>query len=53
LYGLKQRLSSFFHYLKSKLKAIGFEQALDVDPCLFISDKVICLVCVDDPLLFA
>jgi hypothetical protein len=35
------------------LEAIGFEQATEVDPCLFISDKVICLVYVDDTLLFA
>jgi hypothetical protein len=53
LYGLKQSPRNFFHYLKSKLEAIGFEQALDVNPCLFISDKVICLVYVDDTLLFA
>jgi hypothetical protein len=53
LYGLKQSPRNFFHYLKSKLEAIGFEQALDIDPCLFISDKVICLVHVDDTLLFA
>jgi hypothetical protein len=33
--------------------AIGFKQAVDVDPCLFISDKVICLIYVDDTLLYA
>ena len=53
LCGLKQSPCNFFHYLKSKLDAIGFEQALDVDPCLYMSDKVICLVYVDDTLLFA
>ena len=53
LYGLKQSPRNFFLFLKSKLENIGFEQALDVDPCLFISDKVICLVYVDDTLLFA
>jgi hypothetical protein len=26
---------------------------IDVDPCLFISDKVICLVYIDDALLYA
>ena len=44
LYGLQQSPHNFFHYHKSKLEAIGFEQALDVDPCLLISDKVICLI---------
>jgi hypothetical protein len=53
LYGLKQSPRNFFHHLKSKLERVGFEQAIDIDPCLFISDKVICLVYVDDTLLFA
>jgi hypothetical protein len=35
------------------LEAVGLVQQLEVDPCLFISDKVICLVYVDDTLLFA
>ena len=52
LYGFRQSPHNFFLFLKSKLENIGFEQALDVDPCLFISDKVMCLVCVDDTLLF-
>ena len=53
LYGLRQSPRNFFLFLKSKLEAIGFEQATEVDPCLFISDKVICLVYVNDTLLFA
>ena len=53
LYGLKQSPRNFFHHLKSKLERVGFKQANDIDPCLFISDKVICLVYVDDILLFA
>jgi hypothetical protein len=53
LYGLKQSPWSFFQHLKSKLEAVGFESATDVDPCLFISDKVICLVFVDDTLLYS
>ena len=32
---------------------IGFESKHDVDPCLFVSDKVICLVYCDDTLLYA
>ena len=31
---------------------MGFKQS-EADPCLFISDKVICLVYVDDTLFFA
>jgi hypothetical protein len=53
LYGLKQAPRNFFMHLKTKLENVGFEQATDIDPCLFISDKVICLVYVDDTLLFA
>ena len=43
----------FFRFLKSKLEAVGFSQASEIDPCLFISEKVICLVYVDDTLLYA
>ena len=53
LYGLKQSPRNFFQHLKLNLEAIGFEQQVDVDPCLFISDTVICLVYVDDTLLYA
>ena len=35
------------------MEAVGFEQQVDIDPCLFISPKVICLVYVDDTLLYA
>ena len=53
LCGLKQAPRNFFQHLKGKLEAVGFEQATEIDPCLFISNKVICLVYVDDTLLFA
>jgi hypothetical protein len=53
LYGLKQSPRNFFLHLKSKLEAAGFESNESVDPCLFISDKVICLIYVDDTLLFS
>ncbi|CAJ1948679.1 unnamed protein product [Cylindrotheca closterium] len=36
-----------------KLENAGFESQEEVDPCLFISDKVICLVYVDDTLFFS
>ena len=53
LYGLRQSGRNFFLHLKANLEAIGFEQQVDFDPCLFISPKVICLVYVDDTLLYA
>ena len=53
LYGLKQSPRNFFLHLKSKLEAAGFESKESVDPCLFISDKVICLIYVDNTLLFS
>ena len=53
LYGLKQSPRNFFQFLKGKLEGIGFESATDVDPCLFVSDKVICLVYVDDTLFYS
>jgi hypothetical protein len=39
--------------LKSKLEAIGFRSQENLDPCLFISDKVICLAYVDDTLFYS
>jgi len=53
VYGLKQLLWNFFQFLKGKLEGIGFEAYTDVDPCLFISDKVICLVYVNDTLFYS
>lgn len=53
LYGLKQSPKNFFNFLKGNLEAVGFQAQTDVDPCLFISDKCICLVYVDDTLFFS
>lgn len=53
LYGLRQAPRNFFNHLKGILERIGFQQAVDVDPCLFISDKVMILSYVDDCLFFA
>lgn len=53
LYGLKSAPKAFFNHLKANLEAIGFRQAIEVDACLFISEKVICLTYVDDTLLYA
>lgn len=53
LYGLKQAPRNFFLHLKSKLESIGFRSLYDVDPCLFVTDTVICLVYVDDTLFYS
>ena len=53
LYGLKQSPRNFYNHLKGNLEAIGFECQTEVDPCLFISNKCICLVYVDDTLFYA
>ena len=52
LYGLRQSPRNFFNHLKTKLESIGFASQTDIDPCLFVSDKVICLSHVDDALWF-
>jgi Reverse transcriptase (RNA-dependent DNA polymerase) len=53
LYGLKQSPRNFFLHVKAQLEAVGFTSNNDVDPCLFVSDKVICLIYVDDTLFFS
>ena len=53
LYGLKQSPRNFFNHLKGNLEKVGFEAMTDLDPCLFVSDKVICLSYVDDTLWFS
>ena len=53
LYGLKQAPRNFFQHLKKQLESIGFESNSDVDPCLFVTNKVICIVYVDDTLCFS
>jgi hypothetical protein len=53
LYGRVSAPKTWFNFLRDNLKECGFEQMVEVDPCLFISDKVICLVYVDDTLLYA
>jgi hypothetical protein len=51
LYGLKQSPRNFFLHLKGKLEKVGFTQS-ENDPCLFMNDKVICIVYVDDTLFY-
>ena len=53
LYGLKQSSRNFFQHLKGKLESCGFKSNDNLDPCLFISEKVIVLVYCDDTLLFS
>ena len=53
IYGLRQSPRNFFQHLKGKHENAGLESNPDLDPCLFISDKVICLVYVDDTLFFS
>ena len=52
LYGMKQSPLNFYLHLKKGLEQRGFNQS-KIDPCLFYSEKVICLVYVDDCLFFA
>ena len=53
LYGLKQASRNFFEHLQGKLEGAGLRQCTDLDPCLFISDKVIAVNYVDDTLFFS
>jgi hypothetical protein len=51
LYGLSQSPRNYFLYTRDKLIKMGFVQS-EADPCLFISPDIICLIYVDDALLF-
>jgi len=53
LCGLKQAPRMWFNHLKNKLELLGFVQCVDVDQCLFVSEKVILLCHADDCLLHA
>jgi Reverse transcriptase (RNA-dependent DNA polymerase) len=53
LYGLKQSPRNFFLHVKAQLEAVGFTSNDNVHLCLFVSDKVICLIYVDDTLFFS
>ena len=52
LYGLKQAPRNWFNHLKTQLKKCDLKQS-NLDPCLFLGKDVICLVYVDDCLLYA
>jgi Reverse transcriptase (RNA-dependent DNA polymerase) len=53
LYDLKQAPRNFFLHLNAKLESIEFISQVDLDPYLFVSDKVICLVYVEDTFFFS
>ena len=53
LYGMKEAPLNFFLHLKKNLEARGFKQMIDIDPCLFMSEDVVCVVYVDDCLWFS
>lgn len=53
LYGLTQAPACFFSLLKSTLEQRGFVQQENIDPCLFVHEKVICITYVDDCLWFS
>jgi Reverse transcriptase (RNA-dependent DNA polymerase) len=44
LYGKIAAPRLWFKHLRERLVATGFQQMIDVNPCLFILDKVFCLV---------
>ncbi len=52
LYGLKQSPRSFCKYLTKAMKSYGMAVS-NLDPCLFIGDKVLCITHVDDTLFWA
>jgi hypothetical protein len=47
LYGLRQSPRAFWKYITQKLETCGLEQS-KFHPCLFVGEKVICVVYVDD-----
>ena len=53
LYGLKQAPRNWVFYLKSHLEAVGLQPQTDVDPCLYVSDNVICITYVDDCIMIS
>jgi hypothetical protein len=52
MYGLKQAGNNWFHHLRQSLLDRQFIQSA-INPCLFIRNNCIIIICVDDCLLFA
>lgn len=53
LYGKSDSPLRFFNLLKDTLEKHGFKQLIDIDACLFVHEKIICLTYVDDCLWFS
>lgn len=53
LYGKSDSPLRFFNLLKDTLEKHGFKQLMDIDACLFVHEKIICLTYVDDCLWFS
>ena len=53
LYGLRQSPKNFFKFISARLENVGMIPQTDINPCLFISDKVICVLYVDDTLFWS
>ena len=47
LYGLKQSPRTFYQHLSQGLQTRGWRPS-DIDPCLFMKEKMICVIYVDD-----
>ena len=52
VYGLRQSPRNFFQYLSSKMQDAGLRPS-KLDPCLFVGDRVIAVIYVDDVLLYS
>ena len=52
LYGLKQAARNFFLYLQDKLEEQGFKQS-NLDACLFLHERMLVLVYIDDCIFFS
>ena len=52
LYGLRQSPRVFWKYMTAKIKLCGMQQS-KMDPCLFIGDKVMAIIYVDDILFWS
>ncbi|EJK59956.1 hypothetical protein THAOC_19768 [Thalassiosira oceanica] len=52
LYGLRQSPRAFWKYMVQEMANVGMPQS-DLDPCIFVGEKVICICYVDDLLFWA
>ena len=52
IYGLKQAAFHWNELLRSGLEKLGFQQS-KIDPCLFLKDKIICAIYVDDTIFLS